>query len=88
MREQDAEDSLEFPRRGTCGENWRESTTSEARERGICSKRAAPTSPAPEGEGEVGASPPTPDESPEALPPLSLDRGRAGAPTDTTPGAP
>ena len=58
---------------------------------GVCSERATPASPAPEGEGEAGASPPVPDESPEALPPLSLDRGRAGgegAPPDTTPGAP
>ena len=50
--------TLEFPRRGTCGENWGKSTTSEARERGVCSERAAPTSPAPKGEGEAGASPP------------------------------
>ena len=45
---------------------------------GVCSERATPASPAPEGEGEAGASPPAPDKSPEALPPLSLDRGRAG----------
>ena len=63
--------TLEFPRRGTCGENWGESTTSEARERGVCSERATPTSPAPE--GEARASPPAPDESPQALPPLSLE---------------
>ena len=58
---------------------------------GVCSERATPTPPTPEGEGEAGASPPAPDESPEALPPLSLDRGRAGGegdPPDTTPGAP
>ena len=91
MRGQDSEVSLELSRRGTCGENWGETTKSEARERGVCSERAASTSPAPEGEGEAGASPPAPDECPEALPPLSLDRGRAGgegAPPDTTPGAP
>ena len=40
---------------------------------GVCSERATPTP-----EGEAGASPHAPDESPEALPPLSLDRGRAG----------
>ena len=45
---------------------------------GVCSERATPTPTTPEGEGEAGASPPAPDESPETLPPLSLDRGRAG----------
>ena len=90
-REQEADDSLEFSRRGTCGENWGESTDSETREKGVCRERATPTPPPPEGEGKEGASPPTPDASPEALPPLSLDRGRAGgegAPPSTTPGAP
>ena len=55
------------------------------------SERAAPTSPAPEGEGEEGARPRAPDKSPEAPPPLPLDRDRAGgveAPLDKTPGAP
>ena len=55
------------------------------------SERAAPTSPAPEGEGEEGARPRAPDNSPEAPPPLPLDRDRAGgeeAPPDKTPGAP
>ena len=58
---------------------------------GVCSERATPAPPPPEGEGEEGASPPAPDECLEALPPLSLDRGRAGgegAPPSTTPGAP
>ena len=53
------------------------------------SERAAPTSPAPE--GEEGARPRAPDKSPEAPPPLPLDRDRAGgeeAPPDKTPGAP
>ena len=45
---------------------------------GVCSERATPAPPPPEGEGEQGASPPAPDECLEALPPLSLDRGRAG----------
>ena len=38
-----------------------------------------------------GSEPARPRRNPEALPPLSLDRGRAGgegAPPDTTPGAP
>ena len=63
---------------GTCGENWGESTTSETREMGVCSERATPAPPPPEGEGEEGARPPAPDECLEALPPLSLDQGRAG----------
>ena len=86
-REQEADDSLEFPRRGTCGENWGESTASETREMGVRSERATPAPPPPEGDGEEGASPPAPDECLEALPPLSLDRGE-GAPPSTTPGAP
>ena len=55
------------------------------------SERAAPNSPAPEGEGEAGARPRAPDYSPEAPPPLPLDRDRVGgeeAPSDKTPGAP
>ena len=90
-REPEADDCLEFSRRGTCGENWGESTASETREKGVCSERATPAPPPPEGEGEEGASSPAPDECLEALPPLSLDRGRAGgegAPPSTTPGAP
>ena len=58
---------------------------------GVCSERAAPTSPASEGEGEAGARPRAPDDSLEALPPFSLDLDRAGgeeAPPDITPGAP
>ena len=61
------------------------------REVGVCCEWAAPTSPAPEGEGKAGARPRAPDDCPEALPPLSLDLDRAGgegAPLDTTPGAP
>ena len=57
----------------------------------VCRERATPAPPPPEGEGEEGASPLTPDECLETLPPLLLDRGRAGgegAPPDTTPGAP
>ena len=57
---------------------------------GVCSEWATPAPPPPEGEGEEGASPPASDECLEALPPLSLDRGRAGgeeAPPSTTPGA-
>ena len=86
-REQEADDSLKFPRCGTCGENWGESTASETREMGVCSERATPAPPPPEGEGEgeEGARPPAPDECLEALPPLSLDRDRAGgeeAPTN------
>ena len=91
MREQEPEDSLTFSRRGTCGENEGESTDSETREKEVCRERATSTPPPPEGEGEEEASPPTPDTCPGALPPLSLDRGRAGgegAPPDTTPGAP
>ena len=91
MREQEPEDSLTFSRRGTCGENEGESTDSETREWEVCRERATPTPPPPEGEGEEEARPLTPDKSLEALPPLSLDRGRAGgegAPPDTTPGAP
>ena len=90
-RWQDYEVSLEFSRRGTCGENWGETTKSEAREKGVYSERAAPTSPAPEGEGEAGARPRAPDDSLEAPPPLALDLDRAGgeeAPPDKTPGAP
>ena len=90
-REQESEDSLTFSRRGTCGENEGESTDSETREWEVCRERATPAPPPPEGEGEEGASPLAPDKCLEALPPLSLDRGRAGgegAPPDTTPGAP
>ena len=54
-RWQDYEGSLQFSRRGTCGENWGETTKTEAREKGVYSERAVPTSPAPEGEGEAGA---------------------------------
>ena len=89
--EQEPEDSLTFSRRGTCGENEGESTDSETREWEVCRERATSTPPPPEGEGEEEASPLTPDKCLEALPPLSLDRGRAGgegAPPDTTPGAP
>ena len=50
----------------------------EKREKGVCSKRTTPAPPPPEGGGEEGASPLTPDKCPEALPPLSLDQGRAG----------
>ena len=74
---QDSEVSLEFSRRGTCGENWGETSKSEAREMGVCSEQASPTSPAPEGGGEAGARPQAPDESLEALPPLSLDLDQA-----------
>ena len=106
MRWQDSEVSPEFPRRGTCGENWGETPKSEARKKGVYSERTAPTPPAPEGvysertaptppapegEGEAGARPRAPDDSPEAPPPLSLDLDRAGgeeAPPDKTPGAP
>ena len=90
-RWQDYEVSLEFSRRGTCGENWGETTKSEAREKGVYSDRAAPTSPTPEGEGEAGAHPRAPDNRPEAPPPLALDLDRAGgeeAPPDKTPGTP
>ena len=73
MREHETDDSLEFSRRGTCGENWGESAASEMRERGVCSERATPAPPPPEGGGEEGASPLAPDECLEALPPLSLD---------------
>ena len=58
---------------------------------GVYSEQAAPTTPAPEGEGEAGACPRAPDDSLEAPPPLSLNLDRAGgeeAPTDKTPGAP
>ena len=85
------EDSLAFSRRGTCGENEGESTDSETREREVCRERATSPPPPPEGKGEEEASPLTPDKCPEALPPLSLDRDRAGgeeAPPDTPPGAP
>ena len=81
---QDYEVSLEFSRRGTCGENWGETTKSEAREKGVYSERVVPTSPAPEGEGEAGAR--APDESLEAPRPRSS--GRGGSPPDKTPGAP
>ena len=90
-REQEPEDSLAFSRRGTCGEKEGESTDSETREREVCRERATSPPPPPEGKGEEEASPLTPDKCPEALPPFSLDRDRAGgeeAPPDTTPGAP
>ena len=45
---------------------------------GVCSERATPAPPPPEGEGEEGARPRAPDECLEALPPLSLDRSQAG----------
>ena len=91
MRWQDSKVSLEFSRRVTCGENWGETMKSEAQEKGVYSERAAPNSPAPEGEREAGASPHAPDDSPEAPPPLSLDLDRAvgeETPPDKTPGAP
>ena len=90
-RGRDSKVSLDSSRRQACGEEWGETTEAVARERGICCERAAPASPAPEGEGEEGARPLTPDESPETLPPLSLDLDRAGgegASLDPTPGAP
>ena len=74
----DSEVSLDSPRRRACGEEWGETTEAEAREGGVCCERAAPTSPAPEGEGEAGECPRVPDDCPEALPPLSLDLDRAG----------
>ena len=87
-RWQDYEVSLEFSR-GTCGENWGETTKSEAWEKGVYSERAAPTSPAPEGEGEAGARPrrqPRGTSTPRARPRSS---GRGGSPPrQKTPGAP
>ena len=43
-------------------------------ESGVCCERATPASPAPEGNGEEGACSRATDNSPETLPPLSLDR--------------
>ena len=82
-RWQDYEVSLEFSRRGTCGENWGETTKSEAREKGVYSERAVPTSPAPEREGEAGARPrrkPRGTSTPRARPRSS---GRGGSPPQT-----
>ena len=82
-RWQDSKVSLEFSRRGTCGENWGETPKSEAREKGVCSERAAPTSPAPEGEGEAGARPrrqPRGTSTPLTRPRSS---GRGGSPPQT-----
>ena len=39
---QDYEVSLEFSRRGTCGENWGETTKSEAREKGSLQRAGSP----------------------------------------------
>ena len=61
-----------------------------AREKGVCCERAAPASPAPEGEEEERARPRAPDDSPETLPSRSLDLDRAGgegASQDPTSGA-
>ena len=61
------------------------------RAREVRRDRATPTSPAPEGAGEAGARSLATDDSPETLPPLSVDRDPAGgeeAPRDTTPSAP
>ena len=64
-----------------CGENWGETTNSEAGEKGVYSERAAPTSPAPEGEGEAGARPRRQTRGTST--PLGEE-----APPDKTPGAP
>ena len=45
---------------------------------GVRCERATSPSPAPKGAEEVEARSRAPDERPETLPPLSLDRGRAG----------
>ena len=68
-----------------------ETTKSEAREKGVYSERAAPTSPAPEGEGEAGARPFAPDvQTRGTSTPLARPRssGRGGSPPRQTPGAP
>ena len=49
----------------------------EKREKGVCSKRAIPAPPPPEGGGKEGARPLATDKCPEALLPLSLDQSRA-----------
>ena len=45
---------------------------------GVCCERATSPSKAPKGAEETEGHSRTPDERPETLPPLSLDRGRAG----------
>ena len=90
MRERSSEVSLNCPRRRACGEEWGETTEEAKRAREVRCERATPPSPAPEGAREAGARSRATDDSPETLPPLSLDRDPAGgeeAPQDTTPGA-
>ena len=62
----------------------------EERATGVHCERAAPGSSTPEGAEETEASSRTPDERPEALPPLSLDLSRVGgeeAPREAAQGA-
>ena len=82
-RGRDSEVSLDSSRRRACGEEWGETTEAAAREGGVCCEQAGPASPAPEGEGEAGAHPRAPDESPETLPTTLAgprSSGRGGSP--------
>ena len=90
-RERSSEISLNSPRRRVCSEEWGETAEEAERAREVRCDRATPPSPAPEGAGEAEARSLVTDDSPETLPPLSLDRDPAReeeAPRDTTPGAP
>ena len=75
-RWQDSEVTLEFPRCGTCGENWGERPKSEARKKDSTASGQLPLRPLPKEEKEKWER--APDDSPEAPPPLSLDLDRAG----------
>ena len=78
------------PRCRACCDEQGEATEEVALARGVRCGRATSPFPAPEGAEEAEARLRAPDERPETLPPLSLDRGRAGgeeASRDATQGA-
>ena len=77
-RERASEDSPDSPRRRPCCDERGEATEEAAWAGGVRCERATSPFPAPEGAEEAEARSLAPDERPETLPPLSLDRGRAG----------
>ena len=77
-RERTSEDSPDSPRCRVCCKERGEATEEAAQARGVRCGRTTSPFPAPEGAKEAEAHSRAPDERPETLPPLSLDRGRAG----------
>ena len=76
--ERTLKDSPDSPCRRACCDEQGEATEEAARAGGVRCGRATSPFPAPKGAKEAEARSRAPDEQPETLPPLSLDRGRAG----------